>query len=232
MGNPASQTPFYATPMRHFTATALVFAALCACASAQIRRPGSASSEEGVYSRTIIHPDETRTVSKQDLNNKIREKRTLDKNGILLMKSIFKLNASGNATNGLVYDGRNRLLYRSEFAYDGANRIEEERVYDAGGSLVRRLFYRADKLGRRKPVSQTIFKNGSERTSSSGNLESYSTTDSHAYRGGGGVANTPSAYRPTAASRTKQSSSTNTRTTKSTSGKKKRERRFRIFRRK
>ena len=61
--------------------------------------------------------------SEQDLNNKFREKRTLDKNGILLMKSLFQLNAGGQPINGLVYDGRNRLLYRSEFTYDTAGRL-------------------------------------------------------------------------------------------------------------
>ena len=207
--------------MKHLAAIITVVATLSASASAQVRRPGSSNSEDGIYSRTIIHPDETRTVSKQDTNNNMREKRTLDKNGILLMKSLFKLNAAGQAINGLVYDGRNRLLYRSEFVYDRANQLEEERVFDARGTLVRRLFYKKDRLGRLKPVSQTVFENGTQRNTSSGNLEDFSTSSPHAYRssGSGGVASTPSAYRRPA------QPDTRTRTTPS-----KRERRFKIFR--
>ncbi len=113
-------------------------------AHAQVRRPNQENREEGIYSRTVIHPDETRTVSKQDINNKVREKRTLDKNGILLMKSIFQLNAGGQPVNGLVYDGRNRLLYRSEFVYDNASRLQEERVFGADGTPLRRLAYKQD----------------------------------------------------------------------------------------
>ena len=90
---------------------------------------------------------------------------------------------------------------------------------------MRRLFYKKERLGktnllgRTVPVSQTIFENGGQRTSISGNLENFSTQSPHAYRGGGGVANTPSAYkRP--APRTARKTTT------------KRERRFQIFRRK
>jgi hypothetical protein len=184
--------------MRHAATIALIAAAFCATATAQVRRPASSDGEEGIYSRTIIHPDETRTVSKQDLNNKLREKRTLDKNGILLMRSIFQLSASGQPINN-------------------ASRLEEERVFDARGTLVRRLFYKPDRMGRMKPVSQTIFENGGQRSSASGDLENYSTNSPHAYRGGSGVQNTPGAYkRPS-------SPAPSTRT-------KKRERRFRIFR--
>ncbi|MGI9241252.1 MAG: hypothetical protein ACR2RV_10650, partial [Verrucomicrobiales bacterium] len=104
------------------TACLAVILGTSASSDAQIRRHGQQNNDEGIYSRTVIHPDETRTVSKQDLNNKFREKRTLDKNGILLMKSIFQLNAAGKPINGLVYDGRGRLMFRSEFTYDNASR--------------------------------------------------------------------------------------------------------------
>jgi len=211
--------------MKHFAIIALLAGALCASAQAQVRRPGQTDTEEGIYSRTIIHPDETRTVSKQDINNKLREKRTLDKNGILLMKSIFQLNAQGGPVNGIVYDGRNRLLYRSEFTYDAADRLEEERVFDANGTLVRRLFYKPDRLGKMKPVAQTLFANGGQTSSSSGDFESFSTNSNHAYRGGSGVANTPSAFNPTRSAAATNSGS-------GSSNSEKRGRRFRIFKRK
>lgn len=182
--------------MKPFIIIALFVAAFGTSAEAQVRRAANTNSEEGIYSRTIIHPDETRTVSKQDINNKIREKRTLDKNGILLMRSIFQLDAQGKAVNGLVYDGRNQLLYRSEFTYDTADRLEEERVFDRNGTLVRRLFYKPDRLGKMKPVSQTIFADGGQRTSSGGDLERFSTNSPHAYRGASNVADTPTAYQP------------------------------------
>lgn len=216
--------------MKHFaTLLALLAAALCASAQAQVRRHGQTDTEEGIYSRTVIHPDETRTVSKQDINNKIREKRTLDKNGILLMKSIFGLNAQGQAINGIVYDGRNRVLYRSEFKYDNSGSLEEERVYDARGTLVRRLFYKKDRLGRPKPVSQTVFANGvGQTTSSSDSLENYSTNSNHAYRGGSGVGNTLSAYtRPS--SNNARSSSSSSSNNDSRKRSEKRDRRFGIF---
>ena len=191
---------------------------LIASANAQIRRPTAAGDDDGVYSRTVIHPDETRTVSKQDINNKIREKRTLDKNGILLMKSIFQLNASGKPVNGLVYDGRNRLLYRSEFSYDNASRLQEERVFDAAGNPVRRLIYKKDRFGQIKPFALSFADGRTTQGSSTNNLERYSTVDPHAYRGGTGVENTLSAYRPTSPTPLPKAKRT------------KRERRFRIFR--
>jgi len=204
-----------------FLAVAIVSATT---SSAQIRRSGQTNSDDGIYSRTVIHPDETRTVSKQDINNKIREKRTLDKNGILLMKSIFQLNAGGQPVNGLVYDGRNRLLYRSEFTYDTASRLQEERVFGADGTPVRRLVYKPDRFGKMKPFALSFSdgRGGSNTPTHSENLERFSTNSPHAYRGdAGGVAQTPSAYRKPAASSSRSSSSRST----------KRERRFRIFRR-
>ena len=211
--------------MKYFITIALLAGTLCASSQAQIRRPGQTDNEEGIYSRTVIHPDETRTVSKQDINNKIREKRTLDKNGILLMKSIFQLNSHGKAVNGLVYDGRNRLLYRSEFTYDTADRLQEERVFDAGGSPVRRLVYRADRFGKIKPFALS-FDDG-RSVSGASDLDRYSTSSPHAYRGGGGVGNTPTAYRPghtATQSRSSSSGSTSSRRAK-------RERRFGLFKR-
>jgi hypothetical protein len=214
--------------MKHPAAILMLAAILCATASAQIRRPSSQNDDDdGIYSRTIIHPDETRTVSKQDINNKIREKQTLDKNGILLMRSIFQLSSSGKPVNGLVYDGRNRLLYRSEFTYDNASRLQEERVFAADGTPVRRLIYKPDRFGQVKPFALSFadgrggYNQSANRSHSRSaeNLESFSTSSPHAYRGGSGVASTPSAYRPP----TKSASS---------SRKQKRERRFRIFRRK
>ena len=219
--------------MKRLAASTLLAAALSAScflvtAQAQVRRPNQENREEGIYSRTIIHPDETRTVSKQDLNNKIREKRTLDKNGILLMKSIFQLNAGGQPINGLVYDGRNRLLYRSEFVYDNASRLQEERVFGADGTPLRRLAYKQDSNGEMKAFALSFadggsFAEGGSRTALSGSedLDRFSTNSPHAYRDGAGVADTPSAYRraPAPSSSTSKSKSS------------KRERRFRIFRR-
>ena len=201
-----------------------VIVSTSASSDAQIRRHGQQNNDDGIYSRTVIHPDETRTVSKQDLNNKFREKRTLDKNGILLMKSIFQLNAGGQPINGLVYDGRNRLLYRSEFTYDTASRLQEERVFSAAGTPVRRLVYKPDRFGKMKPFALSFSdgRGGARTPAQTENLERYSTNSPHAYRGGSGVADTPSAYRRPAPS-TRSSSSSNRSS--------KRQRRFRIFRR-
>ena len=214
--------------MKHVATMALLATVLCTSLEAQVRRTGRTDSEEGIYSRTIIHPDDTRTVSKQDINNKIREKRTLDKNGILLMRSIFQLNQRGKAVNGLVYDGRNRLLYRSEFTYDEAGRLQEERVFDASGNPVRRLVYKADRFGKIKPFALSFYDG---RKSTSRNLEGYSTASAHAYRGGGGVANTPTAYRGTPTTRTTSGTRTTTRRA-APSRSEKRKRRFQIFKRK
>jgi hypothetical protein len=209
--------------MKYFIIIALLAGTLCASSQAQIRRRGQTDSEDGIYSRTVIHPDETRTVSKQDINNKIREKRTLDKNGILLMKSIFQLNSRGKVINGIIYDGRNRLLYRSEFSYDTADRLQEERVFDANGTPVRRLVYKADRFGKVKPFALS-FDDG-RNVSGASDLDRYSTNSPHAYRGGGGVANTPTAYRPS-------QTATQSRSSRSSSRRAKRERRFGLFKRK
>jgi hypothetical protein len=212
--------------MKYYATALLAAAALCTTCGAQVR--GSVQSDDedgGIYSRTIIHPDESRTQDKRDINNKILEKRTLDKNGVLLMKSLFQLNASGKAINGLVYDGRNRLLYRSEFVYDSADRLQEERIFEPDGTPVRRLVYKADSSGNMKPSFAFSYVEGKAiAATSSEELESYSSNSSHAYRGGGSpdVAKTATAYRPSASSNSGGNAS---------SGKKS-ERRFRIFKRK
>lgn len=204
---------------------ALVSAALVTGADAQ--RWQRSTDNEGVYSRTVIHPDETRTLDKRDINNKILEKRTLDKNGVLLMKSLFELNADQKPINGLVYDGRNRLLYRSEFVYDGSDRLREERIFQPDGTPVRRLIYKPDRTGRMQPAFAYSYVDGKEVSSAEGDYANYSTNSPHAYRGStsgsGNVANTATAYR--AAPRASDSQRTTSRPTK-----RKRDR-IRIFRR-
>jgi len=210
-------------------ATIAIFAAAIQTSFAQDGWRRHTGNEEGVFSRTILHPDTdgkggTRTEDKRDINSKILEKRTLDNRGVLLMKSLFELNASGNPVNGLVYDGRNNLLYRSEFVYDGADKLREERIFDPSGRPVRRLIYKPDpQTGEMRPAYAHTYVGGKEVSASSGDYSGLSSNSSHAYRGGStgggtGVANTATAYRPQQQSRT------------AVAKKKKREGRFRILR--
>lgn len=111
-----------------------------------------------IWSRTILHPDGSRTVSKKDTNAKVINQETLNASGQLVMKRVYQLDAEGKEQRGFVFDGSNQLIYRIGFFYDEIGRLKEEALYNTLGQVVRRQIYEYDRVGNlKRPVKAFSF---------------------------------------------------------------------------
>ncbi len=138
--------------MKHTLSTLAAMAALIGTA---VSAPRVRERQDGdVWVRTVLHDDDgTRTVSKKDKNVKELVMQTYSANDILLQQSKFELDSRGRFVRGQILDRNNRLMFNCEFFYNNEGRLTEERVTDAAGLPVRRLFYQYDRLGNPKGFS-------------------------------------------------------------------------------
>ncbi|MEM7144168.1 MAG: hypothetical protein AAF591_03470 [Verrucomicrobiota bacterium] len=111
-----------------------------------------------IWSRTILHPDGSRTISKKDTNAQVINQETLNATGQLIMKRVYQLDAEGKEQRGFVFDSRNQLIYRIGFFYDEIGRLKEEALYNTLGVVVRRQIYEYDRVGNLiRPVKAFTF---------------------------------------------------------------------------
>jgi hypothetical protein len=88
------------------------------------------------------HRDGTRTESIKDgTGTRIKEK-TYSENSILSFVREFETDSKGRLRNGVIYDGRKNVLGSMVYGYDATtDQIVEERLFNAKGQIIRRLFY-------------------------------------------------------------------------------------------
>jgi hypothetical protein len=94
------------------------------------------------FSRIHYHRDGTRTESLKDgTGTRIREK-TYNENSVLAFVREFETDRKGRLRNGVIYDGKKNVLGSMYYGYDSAtDQIVEERLFNAKGRIIRRLFY-------------------------------------------------------------------------------------------
>ncbi len=122
----------------HHIAPLLVVASFLA---AQPHALAVAETEKGgeAWSRIIRHYDGTRTHSEKQGNKDEIVEETFDEAGVLIAKRVFKVDSKGRLRHGYIYDGRGQPLGTTMYGYT-YDRISEQRVFDAKGRLVSRLF--------------------------------------------------------------------------------------------
>jgi hypothetical protein len=94
------------------------------------------------FSRIHYHRDGTRTESLKDgTGTRIKEK-TYNENSVLVFVREFETDRKGRLRNGVIYDGKKNVLGSMYYGYDSAtDQIVEERLFNAKGNIIRRLFY-------------------------------------------------------------------------------------------
>jgi hypothetical protein len=94
------------------------------------------------FSRIHYHRDGTRTESLKDgTGTRIKEK-TYNENSVLVFVREFETDSKGRLRNGVIYDGKKNVLGSMYYGYDSAtDQIVEERLLNARGRIIRRLFY-------------------------------------------------------------------------------------------
>ena len=90
---------------------------------------------------TIIHPDETKTVTLYDATKRQSDVRYFNSNGSWRAHIIYTLDPNGKIKSGLFLDQKEKPGVRSLYRYDDSDRVVEETHYNQAGALVRRMVY-------------------------------------------------------------------------------------------
>ena len=148
--------------------------------------------------RTIYHKDNTKTLSEQNnLTGVLKEFRYNERNSLVLRKE-FQVDTKGRARHGVIWDGLDNLVAKVAYGFDEFGRVEEERMYDQNNEVIRRIFYRYDKDGKRlRPVAYTYqpgSKNGQQvnpdslrRTIATPGVSGFGEEEGSRYENGGTV---------------------------------------------
>lgn len=105
-----------------------------------------------IWGRAIHHSNGTYTESRQDIRTNTLEQITKSKNGTRLQRRMIVLNAQGNPSEVMIYDGRDQFKYRGIQVYDALGRFAEEQIYDTAGTLIRRKVQEYNPQGQMLPM--------------------------------------------------------------------------------
>ena len=104
---------------------------------------------------TIIHNDETKTLSNRDFVKRTMEQQTFDVGGVLKMKRIFQLDRAGKVKSGLAFDGAGKPLFKFKYTYDELDRLDTEQIRDMKDTVVRVLKTVYDEQGKAHRIAKT-----------------------------------------------------------------------------
>ena len=93
---------------------------------------------------TIIHDDDSKTLSTRLLAKRAMEQKTFSPRWVLQMKRLFRLDRQGKVRSGLAFDGGGNPIFNFKYIYDDLDRLSEEQIHDISGKLVRRLITKYD----------------------------------------------------------------------------------------
>lgn len=104
---------------------------------------------------TIIHDDETKTLSNRDFVKQTMEQKTYSAQGVIQMKRIFQLDRTGKVKSGLAFDGAGKPVFKFKYTYDELDRLEVEHVRDMQNKVVRVLHTVYDEQGKAHRIAKT-----------------------------------------------------------------------------
>ena len=136
--------------IRFFSTTSLLLAALLVS--------GSLTQGQGRLARvvsTIIHEDESQTLSNRDFIKRTMEQQTFSPRGILQMKRIFQMDRVGKVRSGLAFDGQSKPLLKFSYAYDELDRLKTEEVRDMKDNIIRVMETVYDEQGKAHRIAKT-----------------------------------------------------------------------------
>ncbi len=126
-------TPTVKRPLPLITA-AIVFATLCLSSYGQ-------DSAGGVKVSTLLRKDGTKEVTTTDSDNHTSETQTYAQGDKLLKRVVYTLDEQSLPLQGLVYDPKGRLLYKSLYKRDVSGRVTEEVEFSADDKPLGRFVY-------------------------------------------------------------------------------------------
>jgi hypothetical protein len=89
------------------------------------------------------------TESESDPGKNMLTQITKDARGVVIARREFIMDSKGRIRRGAIWDGKGNLQGRTEYGFDGYDRINEERMFHASGRLIRRMLFKYDATSRR-----------------------------------------------------------------------------------
>ena len=119
----------------------------------------SASAQRvAIQVSTIIHEDNSKTLSTRDFKKRTMEQRTYSPRGVMQMKRQFVMDREGRVKSGVAFDGSDQLIFTFRYKFDDLDRLDEEKIFDRAGNVVRRLKTTYDELGKATRTARTDVK--------------------------------------------------------------------------
>jgi hypothetical protein len=94
-----------------------------------------------VHGRTFFHQDGTRTESVKNPYTRTLTELTYSSAGVLTTRAIYQINENGQATQGLIYDGRDNLQARAVTDFDSFGNPKESRLINLNGEVFQQTLY-------------------------------------------------------------------------------------------
>ena len=138
----------------------LVRLSLILCALALMAPSTFAQGRLSKIVSTIIHDDDSKTLSTRLIEKRAMEQKTFSPRGVLQMKRLFRLDRQGKVRSGLAFDGVGNPIFNFKYHYDDLDRLSEEQIHDMKGKLVRLLKTEYDETGKAKRFAITNPKKG------------------------------------------------------------------------
>jgi hypothetical protein len=107
---------------------------------------------DGPNVRVMRHDDGTRTLFTRTPDNRTLTKKKFTANGVMTMRTIYRMDSSGNPIACKIFDGQGQELFKVSYGYrkiDG--QLVEERMFDA------RVVRRDPNTGREMPVQRICY---------------------------------------------------------------------------
>lgn len=125
-----------------------VTAGLVVCANGEANEPGKNTFEvDGPNVRVMRHTDGSTTRMTRSPDNKTLTKNKLSPNGVLTMRTIYRMDSNGNPLNCKIYDGLQNELFKVSYGYRKSDgQLVEERMFDS------RSVRKDPKTGKEMPV--------------------------------------------------------------------------------
>lgn len=116
---------------------------LLVCVALSLARPQAFGQDAGtgVKVSTLLRKDGTKEVTTTDSDNHSSETSTFAQGEKLLKRVVYTLDEQSLPLQGIVYDARGRMLYKSLYTRDAAGRVAEEAEFSSDGRSLGRFVY-------------------------------------------------------------------------------------------
>jgi hypothetical protein len=94
-----------------------------------------------IKATATMHPDGTRSTTVTDPEKRTTEETLLDASGKTIRRIVYPLDDRNQPRGAIVHDAKGKIVYKSKYLRDSADRIQEETIMSETGETIRRRVY-------------------------------------------------------------------------------------------